>query len=209
MAPPRSQTEPIVLVVGDTWTWSKSLANYPPSEGWVLGYAIRGASALANTKVSVVVDGGSYVVTILPADTAKLVPGSYRWQSFVDKAGTGEHYTVETGVFTVVPSLSQAQAGDATTHAERMLGALEREIEARLTGNGSAHESYAINGRSIAKIPMEKLIRLRAIYQAKVYRLQNPGQLGPTILAEMNNPDGTIGTSEPVVLPPWYRALVS
>lgn len=208
MAPPVRQTEPTVLVAGDTWTWSKSLADYPPSEGWTLGYAFRGKSILPDAKVAVTVSGGGYLVTVLPVDTALLQPGTYQWQSYVTNAG-GERHTVDTGTITVIPQLSQLGAGDAVTHDEIMLGAVEREIQARITGDGSAHESYAINGRSLAKIAIEKLLRLRVIYQAKVYRQQNPGQLGPVVLAEMNNPDGTIGTSEPVVLPPWYRALVS
>lgn len=208
MAPPVPQTEPQILVAGDTWTWNKTLANYPPSEGWTLGYAIRGQSVLANAKVAVTVNGAGYSVKVLPADTAGLLAGAYQWQSFVDGSGThaGEHYTVEQGVFTVLPSMSAVVDNSAVTHAERTLALIEAKIEGRITAD---HESYSINGRSIMKIPTKELLRMRAIYQSKVFRLRNQGQLGPTVLAMMNNPDGTIGTSEPVVLPPWYRALNS
>jgi hypothetical protein len=207
MAPPVPQTEPQILVAGDTWAWNKTLASYPPAEGWTLGYAIRGQSVLANIKVVVTVVGPSYSVKVLPVDTTPLIAGAYQWQSFVDGSGAhaGEHYTVEQNVFTVVPSMTAIADNSAVTHAERTLLLIEAKIEGRITAD---HESYSINGRSIMKIPTKELIRMRAIYQAKVYRLKNQGSLGPVILAQMNNPDGTIGTSEPVVLPPWYRALV-
>ncbi|MDQ6771152.1 MAG: hypothetical protein M3Z54_14340 [Gemmatimonadota bacterium] len=208
MAPPVPQTEPQILVAGDTWAWNKTLASYPPAEGWTLGYAIRGQSVLANTDVVVATSGAGYAVSVAKAKTAPLISGAYQWQSFVDKA-SGEHYTVEQGVFQIVASMSAVVDNSAVRHVERVLAKIELEIEARITGTGSSHESYSINGRSMMKIPTDKLIRMRTIYQAKIFRLNNPGKLGPTVLAMMNNPDGTIGTSEPVVLPPWYRALVS
>jgi hypothetical protein len=208
MAPPVPQTEPQILVAGDTWIWNKTLASYPPAEGWTLGYAIRGQSVLANIKVVVTIVASVYSVKVLPVDTTPLLAGAYQWQSFVDGSGAhaGEHYTVEQGVFTVLPSMSAVADNSAVTHAERTLALIEAKIEGRITAD---HESYSINGRSIMKIPTKELLRMRAIYQSKVFRLKNQGQLGPTVLAMMNNPDGTIGTSEPVVLPPWYRALVS
>ncbi|MFL5481148.1 MAG: hypothetical protein ACJ8AK_03080 [Gemmatimonadaceae bacterium] len=211
MPPVVPQSEPQVLVAGDTWSWTKTLSNYPPSEGWTLGYAIRGQSVLANADVTVSSSGSVYSVTVAKAKTALLASGAYQWQSFVDGSGAyaGQHYTVEQGVFTIVLNLTAVADASAVSHVERVLAKLEAEIEARIVGNGSTHESYAISGRSIAKTPLKDLVNLRAIYQAKVYRLRNQGSLGPSVLAVMMNPDGTIGTSEPVVLPPWYRALNS
>jgi len=206
MTPPVPTSEPDILYAGDTWAWTKTLSNYPPSDGWTLGYAIRGQSVLANNKVAVTVVGPTYSVKVLPADTTPLLAGAYQWQSFVDGSGAhaGEHYTVQAGVFTVLPSMSAIADSSAVTHAERTLALIEAKIEGRIT---SDHESYSIAGRSIMKIPTKELIRLRAIYQSKVFRLRNPGQLGPLVLAQMNNADGTIGTGEPVVLPVWYRSF--
>lgn len=208
MAPPVPQTEPQILVAGDTWAWTKTLASYPPAESWLLGYAIRGQSVLANADVVVTSGAGNYSVAVAKTKTLPLVAGAYQWQSFVDKVSTGEHYTVDQGVFTIVPSMSAVTDNSAVTHAERMLLLIEARLEGRLVAGGD-NESYSVAARSVAKIPVEKLLRMRAIYQAKVFRLKNQGQLGPVIVAQMNNPDGTIGTSEPVVLPPWYRALTS
>jgi len=120
---------------------------------------------------------GVYTVTVAPAKTAGLAAGSYKWQSYATLAGN--RYTVDTGVFTLVQNLSAVTGAAAQTHAEAVLVKIEAEIVARLAGDGSSHEHYTINNRQIQKIPILTLMRLRAIYQSKVYRLQNPGSLRP------------------------------
>jgi hypothetical protein len=197
-------SEPTVLVAGDSWSWTKTLSTYPPSESWALNYSIRGISTLADTDVVVTPVASSYSVAVDKTKTAVLVAGAYQWTSYVTR--TTERYSVENGVITVLPDLSQMTGSAGQTHIERMLILIEAKIEGRLTAD---HESYSINGRSIMKIPYKELLRLRSVYQAKLFRIENPGQLGPTVLAQMNNPDGTIGSSAPVVLPPWYRSLSS
>lgn len=209
MTPPVPQTEPQTLVAGDTWAWTKTLSNYPATDLWVLGYAIRGQSVLPNAKVIVSTSGIGFSVSVAKADTGVLIAGAYQWQSFVDKVATGEHYTVEQGVFTIVQSLSSVSDSSAVSHVERMIIKLDAEIEARMTGTGSSHESYSINGRSIMKIPMKELQSMAGMYRARLYRLRNQGALGPSVLAVMTNPDGAIGSAQPTVLPPWYRALNS
>lgn len=202
-------TEPTVLIAGDSWSWTKTLSTYPPSEGWGLGYSFRGASTLLDTDVVTAVSGGGYAVSVDKTKTAALVAGAYRWQSYVTGSGTyaGLRYTVEEGILTVEAGLSALTGSQGQQHVERTLAKIEAEIEARLAGNGSAHESYSIMGRSIGKIPMEKLLRMRAIYGEKVRRLNNPGNISTPVLAQMNPPDGMIGQGEPIVLPWWFRGL--
>lgn len=197
-------TEPSILVAGDTWNWTKTLANYPPAEGWTLGYSVRGIDTLLDADVVVTPSGTGYSIVVAKAKTTPLRAGAYRWVSYVDKAG--EHYTVEDGVFTVLPNMAAMVGSAGQTHAERTLALIEAKIEGRITADA---ESYSINGRALSRIPVKELLRLRAVYQAKVNRYRNPGQLGPVVLVQHGNPDGTIGTSSPVILPPWFRALNS
>jgi len=203
-------TEPTILVAGDSWSWTKTLSTYPPSEGWTLGYSIRGVSTLLDTDVVTGVSGGGYTVSVDKVKTGALGEGAYKWQSYVTGSGAyaGQRYTVDQGVFTVIAALSSLSGSQGQTHVERTLAKIESEIEARLAGTGSAHENYSINGRSIGKIPIEKLLRLRSIYADKVRRLNNRGNLSTPVLAQMGQPDGTIGVSgEPVVMPWWYGRL--
>lgn len=202
-------TEPTVLIAGDSWSWTKTLSTYPPSEGWALGYSFRGASTLLDADVVTSVSGGGYAVAVDKTKTLALVAGAYQWQSYVIGSGAfaGLRYTVDSGILTVIGALSALSGAAGQNHVERVLIKLEAEIEARIAGTGSAHESYSIMGRSIGKIPMEKLLRMRSIYAEKVRRLNNRGSISTPVLAQMNQPDGMISTGEPIVLPWWYRGL--
>lgn len=197
-------TEPDVVVAGDTWGWTKSLPDYPSSGGWTLGYAIRGASVLQDSAVQVSGVGAAYSITVAAAATKPLKPGKYRWQSYVDNAATGEHYTIDTGVVTVLAGLTLIDDASAQTHDERMVAAIQRELEARVTGSGNAHDAIAINGRSLSKIATDKLMRMLAVYQWKVARQGKTGDIGAPVRTVMTSPDNAFGGPEPVVLPPWY-----
>jgi hypothetical protein len=63
-----------------------------------------------------------------------------------------------------------------------MLLLVETEIQARIDGTGSAHESYTIGTRQLNKIPLEgpnSLTALRVQYQLEVQRQRNGGRLPP------------------------------
>ena len=94
-----------------------------------------------------------------------------------------ETYTAEKGVLTVTPDLEESEAVDEQTHAERMVPVLESEIEARITGTGSAHEDYMVAGRQIRKIPLTELKALLGRYRTEMRREQNPNQFSRNIAA--------------------------
>jgi hypothetical protein len=62
-----------------------------------------------------------------------------------------------------------------------------------------------IENRSVKKIPMKELEALQVKYAWKVWRQKNPGQIGAKVSTAFFPPDGTIGSPEPVILPPFYR----
>jgi len=163
-------------MAGDTVAWEKSLDDYSPADGWVLSYAIVGPVLLAWNPSFVTPGTADWTITIPAASTANLRSGTYSWTAFVTLAG--ERHTVDSGVFTVTSDAAQAAPG--VSHAATMVSVLEAEIQSRVTGNGSAHDSYAINGRSIAKMKMSELTQLRDRYQVELWRERNPGAAGPS-----------------------------
>lgn len=169
-------TEPETARAGDTWKWTKSLADYPVSEGWTLTYSFRGASVLADVDVVVVPGTNAYAVSVLPAKTAPLIPGAYSWAAFVTKAG--ERYTADEGILVIERNLSTAAAGDALSHAEKALPIIEAALSGRLTAD---IENYQINGKAVAKIPILELKRLRSQYRTEIWRARNGNKLGPTL----------------------------
>jgi hypothetical protein len=119
-----------------------------------------------------------------PALTTAAVPaGNYRWAIFGVLAGKtyellpSGYGSLSDPVIEVVASPIVGNGVDGRTHAEKMLALLEAEIEARITGVGSGHDNYAIEGRSITKIPIERLEVLRTRKAFEVQMERNGGRL--------------------------------
>jgi hypothetical protein len=156
-------TEPSSVTAGDTLTWSRSLADYPASTGWVLAYALVCAGQLITITASA--SGDEHIVSVAAATSAAYVPGTYAWQATVTK--TTERYTVGTGTLTILPNLAAQGGGyDARTHAAKTLAALEAWIES----HDMAVADYQIAGRAMRYISIPDLLKLRDAYKAEVAR---------------------------------------
>lgn len=176
MARQIQEGEPDTLIAGDTWRWRKTLGDYPPSEGWVLSYAIRGASVIPPAAVVVVAAAGYYDVSVAASATALLAVGTYRWAA-IATAGA-EVVTADSGVFAVERNLQTAAAGEATTHAERMVSLIEAALESRIP---SGMASYQIAGRAVTSYTPTELRQLRAHYRREVWRQRNQHAAAQTV----------------------------
>lgn len=172
--------EPTQVIAGDSWQWNIAYGDYPASEGWVLAYAFRGPTDLSTGSGDITVDGDGWQIRI-PASATNLTAGPYRLIGYVTK--TGERFTVYDAALLVLPN--PITAVNAQSHAERTLAVIDAAIEGRLTADV---ESYQIHGRSVSKIPMSELVKLRAIYASAVERERNPGQFGRAVEVEFVAP---------------------
>lgn len=178
------QAIPTVLTAGDTWRWDASFSDYPKSDGWVLCYAFRGVGSLDVSGSQIVVnasDPAGFSVTVLPASTAPLGAGRYRYLARVTLAG--EVRTVDAGVVQVLPDLATADEGELQTHAEKMVALLEAAIEANAAssangGTGGTVLSYSIADRSVTFRDEKDLRDQLARYKWQVWRERNPGKIG-------------------------------
>lgn len=178
MAPTIPTTEPTVITAGETSKWTISPAEFPTSESWTLEYLFRGAGANLDVEAEPQ-DGGGYLVTLPAEKTANLSAGTYQWTCRATK--DGEVFPVRSGVLEVRADPADQEDGDAETHAAKGLRLIESAIEGRITAD---HEAYTIGPRSITKIPIAELVRLRSVYAAKVWRERNPGKLGVPVLVQ-------------------------
>lgn len=179
-------SEPSTLTAGDTWKWTKSVQDYPASDGWQLSYAFRGGMKLDlawATEVTAHANGRDFTITVPATKTDKLPKGTYHWAAYATKAA--ERFEVDHGTLTVRPNLAVGTLEDGKTHAEKTLAVLEAKLEGRLA---SDLENYVIAGRSVSKIPVSELVKLRQQYRAEVWRERNPGRLGPTVEARFTAP---------------------
>lgn len=154
--------EPTTANAGDTWRWSRTLADYPASAGWALSYTLINGTAKITINASAL--GDDHAVTVSAATSAGYTAGSYDWRARVSRAG--EIYTVGEGRITVRNAFGGATF-DARTHARKTLEAIEAVIEGRAS---SATLEYSIAGRTLKHIPMADLLSLRDKYRAEVAR---------------------------------------
>lgn len=164
-------------MAGDTATWIKGLADASPADGSVLSYAIVGPTVVDGTKLTITPGTDDWTVTIPGTLSALFGAGTYQWTAFVTLGGARR--VVDEGVFAVRPDAAKV-AAPVVSHAAQMVDLLEAEIQARITGTGSAHDSYAINGRSIGKMKMAELEQLRDRYRIEVWRERNQGAAAPS-----------------------------
>jgi hypothetical protein len=170
-----SEGEPTTLTSGDTWTWYKTLADYPQSASWTIAYYLHGAFNLT-ISASTGPSDTQYTALVAATSTAALVTGqvpvTVAWDLVVIN-GTEKH-ALQTGVFLVRPNLATPPTA-AKTHDELMLDAIRATLEGRATADV---ESYQIAGRALNRTPINDLKALEAYYATRVWRKRNGSTLG-------------------------------
>lgn len=154
--------EPASVVVGDTWRWQRTLADYPASAGWTLAYTLINGAAKISISASAI--GDDHLVNVAAATTGGYAAGTFDWRARVSKAG--EVFTVGEGRI-LVRSAWSGSTFDARSHARKTLEALEAVIEGRATSDVA---QYEIAGRQLRYIPVPELLQLRDRYRADVAR---------------------------------------
>lgn len=154
-------TEPTVLVAGDTWDWTKSLADYPAST-WTLSYVLINSTDKITIAASA--DGDTHSVDVAAATTAAYDAGTYKWQSYVSD-GT-DRYLVGEGTITVKANYNAATTYDARSHVKTTLDALDAMIEGKASVDQAA---MSIAGRSLSRYSPDELIRWWKHYKS-LYR---------------------------------------
>lgn len=155
-------TEPTSLRAGDTWAWTRSLADYPAS-AWTLTYYFRHATS--HFDVVATADGDDFAAAVAKATTAGVVPGYYDWSAFVSDAD--ERHQVGQGRLQVLPDLAAAYPHDGRSFARRMLDAIEAALESRADSDQLDLINASLEGRSLAR-DKAGLMTLRREFQAEV-----------------------------------------
>lgn len=169
-------TEPTTLIPGTTWSWTKTLADYPPSEGWAFQYQLTGKSSL-NFSAAADPTNTFWMVTVAPSVSAPVAAGPYRLTGLVSLSGNT--YPAVFGTVTMEPNPLVANGTDQRSFAEIMLGLLEQEIQSRVNGNVRAVNSYAVDGRSFNMLTLAELRTERNRFAWEVQALFGGGSNPP------------------------------
>lgn len=161
---------PKEVVVGDFIQFKRTdlVSDYPPAD-YTARYIARvtagGSSEITLTGTNYN-SGESYLFTVTSTDSAAFNAGYYHWQLEIERNSDNERIVVDRGSFTAVVDLDVSNA-DPRTHDEIMLTKIQSVLESRADADV---ESYSIQGRSLTKIPIDKLMEFERHYRQRVDR---------------------------------------
>lgn len=141
-------TEPSELRVGDTWKWTRTLADYPASYPWTLKYRFK--SSAGGFEITATADGDDYSVTVAATTTSGYTSGHYSWVAWVE-GGSSEKYTVDSGTCTLDPdyrSGTATAAFDDRSDARVIYDGLMAAYSSAVTSRAFVSE-YEIAGRKM------------------------------------------------------------
>lgn len=155
---------PNTITVGESFSFTKTFDDYPP-DSFTLTYYFRGQSGSGFDKIAVA-DGTSFVVNVLPIDTAKISSGNYTFQAFISSAEV--NVLVDQGELAVKPNLAKLPA--TSTHDNRStvkitLDNIDAVIQKKAT---SDQLKYQIGTRSLERYSFTELLAVRKEY-ARLY----------------------------------------
>lgn len=176
MPPIIPDSVPLHFPAGTTVKFTRSLDDFAPSDNWGYTIYLNGLTAKFN-KAASVQDPATFLIEFVPADTASLPPGPYRFAERLVNSVTGETYDLNGDelVINIEPNAASSAAGAFQTFEERTLAVIESAIAGNISGG---IQSYQIAGRAVSKYNMLELMKLRGMFRAAVWRQQNPGRLG-------------------------------
>jgi hypothetical protein len=155
---------PKTILAGDTLKLTINTTYSTDDYGVVLKFAGPSGAPIPYF-FNATVENGSFVIHLAPSDTAAFQAGFYSY-ALIATDGTDE-YTIEHGSFEVELRADLNFDSDLRSHARKVLDAIEAVIENRATTDVS---SYTIAGRSLNRIPIDELLRLRSVYRNMVYQ---------------------------------------
>lgn len=159
-------TEPAEVSAGDRLQWTKTLADFPPSEGWTLTYYLRANVPNGQIDLAAATSGTGYAVDVSPDTTAGYTPATYSWQAFVSK--TGSRHQVGSGTLKVNPNFTEiTEPYDGRSQARRILDAIDLVIEGRASSDVQRYVMQAV-GRSVDKMTIADLLKFRDYWLTEV-----------------------------------------
>lgn len=168
-------TAPAAILRGDTITWTVPRSLWTGDGAPVVSATLYGRDR--TIAATVAEESAVWRVTVPAATAATMEAGGY---SFVVRGTAGAVVaTLETGVVQVL-ALPAAGAVSNATHAERMVAALEAQLEQLAR---DPLESYSVGDRDAKRRDMAQVKRLLAAYRREVLMERNGGRLPPITFA--------------------------
>lgn len=161
------------MIVGNTWDWSVSAADYSAADGWALKlYLVPRFTTPVQAAIVIdsvaAADGTGHRFQRSAAQSGAYKAGQYGFQTNAVKAS--EVYTLDgtywSGEVTLFPNPADLTQGvDTRSEAEIALAAIDAVMAGRATVD---QQEYTIGERSLKRMAIDELVKLRAHFQARV-----------------------------------------
>jgi hypothetical protein len=160
------------LTLGGTLSFTTSVADYLPTDGWTLKYRLvprsAGPTPITLTGTQDTTDSSLHRIQASASTTAAWTAGVYSWASWVEKAS--EKYDIATGVLTLLADPRTATTLDTRTDARTALD----NVRALLAGKASSGVmQYRIGERQLQSYSMPELLALESKLMVDVSREEN------------------------------------
>ena len=174
MSAPILEAMPETFPAGTDVTYSKTLSDYAPADGWALKLYLAGASTVAATTATN--SSGAWLVSLLAATTAAAIAGVYQWAEVATK-GT-QVVPVASGTVMITPNIMTATAGTMQAWCEKTLALVEASIAGNTTDDV---QGYTIQGRSLSRYSLIEKVRLRSLLKSELASLKRGGKFSTTV----------------------------
>jgi len=154
-------SEPKRITAGNSYSWEKSLADFPPADGWTLHYSL--VNAVNKYQFDAADDGQTYSIAIGVDVSKDFVAGEYKLIGYVAKAG--ERKTVFSERLIVRPDFSDL--ADFRSYAEKVLEAINATIAKTATKD---QQSITVDGQTLARRSIADLLLLKRHFAREVAR---------------------------------------
>lgn len=162
------------LIIGDSYSFTTTVADYPATDGWTLSHVLRPASGSNDAiTLTATADGEDYLTTVSTTTSGGWEPGDYTVIAQVAKVG--ERHTLDavalsggrltSNRITVLANPAEGEAFDDRSHARKTLDALNAMIEGRAS---MEQKSFTIRERAVELLSPDELIKWRTYYAGLV-----------------------------------------
>lgn len=163
-------TEPRSVRAGDTVAWTRDLADYPASDGWVLHYRLVYPDNSTPASWTSTGSGTVHAVSLSAVTTATFPVGEGTLFAYVERSlgGATERVSLGTQQITVLANLTSTNTIDGRTSAQRILADLRAALETYLSGSNATIAEYAIGDRVMKFRSTSDILDLIRYYEAVV-----------------------------------------
>lgn len=160
------------FTVGDSINFTVTLSQYPASS-YVLTYVFRmDAKSVIKIIASSDSDNFGHIVNITKTQSATFYPGTYSVQAYITNISTTEKQTLGSYTWEFSPDLFTYQDDPRSAYQIAL-----DNINELLAGKASNDvKNYTIGTRSIGKMSVSELLKLRAFYKKQVRAEQGLGE---------------------------------